>query len=182
MKSSPALIAHAVVACLTTLLLAAPVALAASGEDRTPLNLEPDAPARQAAEGGGGGGIARRVVGLAVVLGVIYGLSWVVKQVKASKEGQATGAGLEALSSLPLGPGRSVHLVRVGSDVVLLGAAEKGVTPIRTYGEDEAIAHGLIGGGGGGEVITGTLVAERPALPAGPVNVLDTLRRRTVRR
>ncbi len=141
MRTSPLLMLHALVACLTTLLLAAPAAHAV--EDRTPLNLAEE-PARQAATGTGGGSIARMVVGLAVVIGVIYGLSWVLKQVRASKEGQATGAGLAPISSLPLGPNRSVHLVRVGRELVLLGAAEKGVVPIRTYHEDEARAAGLL--------------------------------------
>lgn len=177
MRTSPAYIAHALVACLTSLLLAAPAVLAAEGEDRTPLNLTEE-PARQAAEtGGGGGGIARMIVGLAVVIGVIYGLSWVLKQVRASKEGQATGAGLAPISSLPLGPNRSVHLVRVGRELVLLGAAEKGVVPIRTYHEDEARAAGLLPD------------ADAPALPAGPAmpaaaarSVIEHLRNLTVRR
>jgi flagellar protein FliO/FliZ len=175
MQWSPLLIARALVACLTTLALAAPTALAASGEDKTPLDLGGEASADQAASGGGGG-IARMIVGLAIVLGVIYGLSWVVKQVKASKEGQSTGSGLESLSTLPLGPNRAVHLVRVGSELVLLGSAERGVTPIRTYGEDEAIAAGLIGAPD-----VPQLPAPQLALPAGG-SIVETLRARTVRR
>ena len=34
--------------------------------------------------------------------------------------------------------------MRAGDEVVLLGVAEHGVTPIRTYGENEARALGLI--------------------------------------
>ena len=122
------------------------------------------------------------IVGLAVVIGVIYGLAWVLRQVKASKEGTATGGGLAQVSSLPLGPNRSVHLVRAGNDLVLLGAAEKGITPIRTYTEDEARAAGLLGD------------EDQLALPAAagngngngakPValNIVEALRQRTVRR
>ena len=176
MKSSPAHLAYAVAASLTTFVLTTP-AFAASAEERTPLNLDTaEEPARQAASGGSGGGIARMVVGLAVVIGVIYGLSWVLRQVKASREGAATGGGLASISSLPLGPNRSLHLVRAGNDLVLLGAAEKGVTPIRTYTEDEARIAGLLGD------------TDQPLLPAGPAprpvatNVIETLRARTVRR
>ena len=176
MRTSPTLIAHAFVACLTTLLLAAPAALAA--EDRTPLDLSEE-PARQAATGADGGGIARMVVGLAVVIGVIYGLSWVLKQVKASKEGQATGGGLAPISSLPLGPGRSVHLVRVGRELVLLGAAEKGVVPIRTYHEDEARAAGLLPDADVAILPAGDGVVAA-AKPAG--SVVEMLRKLTVRR
>jgi flagellar protein FliO/FliZ len=78
------------------------------------------------------------------VIGVIYGVAWVLRQVKASRQPRATGAGLAALASVPLGPNRSVHLVRAGRDLVLLGVAEQGVVPIRTYSEEEARDAGLI--------------------------------------
>ena len=55
-----------------------------------------------------------------------------LKQVKASKETAAAGEGLETLATLPLGANRSLHLVRAGDEIVLLGAAEHGVAPIRT--------------------------------------------------
>jgi flagellar protein FliO/FliZ len=121
------------------------------------------------------------VVGLAVVIGVIYGLSWVLKQVRASKEGNATGAGLAPISSLPLGPGKSVHLVRVGRELVLLGAAEKGVVPIRTYHEDEARAAGLLDSSSEGPSLRGPK-AEMTVSPARPAGVVEMLRKLTVRR
>jgi len=93
---------------------------------------------------GGGGSIVRTIVGLAIVIGVIYGVAWVLRQVKASRQPRATGAGLASLASVPLGANRSVHLVRAGRDLVLLGVAEHAVVPIRTYTEDEACAAGLI--------------------------------------
>lgn len=93
---------------------------------------------------GGGGSIVRTIVGLAIVIGVIYGVAWVLRQVKASRQPRATGSGLASLASVPLGSGRAVHLVRAGKDLVLLGVAEHGVVPIRTYSEEEAFAAGLI--------------------------------------
>jgi flagellar protein FliO/FliZ len=130
----------AVLGCL----LLAPAALGADGES-TPLNLEtPKAAAQQSATGGGGGGLVRTIVGLAIVIAVIYGLSWVLKQIKSSKEERRSGVGLAPLGTLPLGPNRSLHLVQAGSEVVLVGVGESGVTPIRTYGEHEARALGLI--------------------------------------
>ena len=178
-------ILRAASACLIALLLSAPVALAAAGdppEDKTPLNLDTSEPvSRAATDGTGGGGIARVIVGLAVVLGVIYGLSWVLKQVKNAKEGSSAGTGLASIASLPLGPNRSVHLVRVGHELVLLGAGEKGVTPIRRYDEEEARAAGLLGddddtdGPADGPKAKGTAVAV-----AG--NFVDLLRQRTVRK
>lgn len=112
------------------------------GED-TPLNLPADAP-RQAATTGGSGNLVRTIVGLAVVIGVIYGVAWVLRQVKDSRETRVSGAGLQHAATIPLGPNRSLHLVRAGRELVLVGSAEHGVTPIRVYTEEEAIAIGLI--------------------------------------
>jgi flagellar protein FliO/FliZ len=128
------------------ILLHASSALAADGES-TPLNLPSSAPkvdAEQAAGSSSGGGLVRTIVGLAIVIAVIYGLYWVLKQVKSSREERASGSGLGTLATLPLGPNRSLHLVRAGGEIVLLGVGEGGVTPIRTYGEHEARALGLI--------------------------------------
>src|SRR3954466_9082742 len=138
-------IRHALLSAGTAVLgcvLLAPVAFAANGES-TPLNL-PAQSARQAAPRPGGGGLVRTIVGLAVVLGVIYGLYWVLKQVKASREEKSSGQGLEPLATLPLGANRSLQLVRAGAEIVLLGVGEGGVTPIRTYTEAEATQLGLL--------------------------------------
>jgi len=127
------------------ILLHASSALAADGES-TPLNLPKAAPkaASDAAGPSAGGGLVRTIVGLVIVIAVIYGLYWVLKQVKASREERSSGSGLGTLATLPLGPNRSLHLVRAGGEVVLLGVGEAGVTPIRTYGEHEARALGLL--------------------------------------
>ncbi|HTE60933.1 MAG TPA: flagellar biosynthetic protein FliO [Solirubrobacteraceae bacterium] len=139
----PALVRLSAVA-LSGVLLAPALALAADGE-QTPLGLEAEGK-KQAAEnvGASGGNIVRTIVGLAVVIGVIYGLTWVLKQVKTSKQASAQGAGLTTLATLPLGTNRSLHLVRAGGEIVLVGAGEHGVTPIRTYTEDEARRLGLL--------------------------------------
>ena len=132
-------------AVTTATLITAPVAFAGDGEG-TKLNLGEDAgQAATNASATGGGSIVRTIVGLAVVLGVIYGLHWVLKQVKASKdETDESGDALESIAQLNLGPSRSLHLVRVGGEIVLLGAAEHQVTPIRRYSEAEATALGLL--------------------------------------
>ena len=172
----------------------APAALAASttttaatGED-TPLNL--DRPA-QAVEHTGGGGVVRTIVGLAVVLGVIFGLHWVLKQLKTSREQRSTGGGLDTLSTLQLGPGRALHLVRSGSEILLVGSAEHGVTPIRAYSEDEARALGLIDeiDRFDRDAAAGVVRGGRPdplhAAPGSPASVRDlvkTVQRWTVRK
>src|SRR3954470_3391600 len=166
----PSFIAAAM--ALASLLLDPPLALAGATGEQTPLNLK-DAPST--GHVGGGGSLVRTIVGLAVVIGVIYGLYWILKQVKSSREEKASGTGLAALATLPLGAQRSLQLVRAGRELHLVGVSEHGVTPVRTYSEEEADAAGLLDieadeddpqNGGGGVV----------------ASVVDELRRRTVRR
>ena len=137
---------HAFTAAVFGCLLTAPVAFAASNGEDANLDLGSGETAKNAAANSAstGGSLVRTIVGLAVVLGVIYGLYWVLKQVKASREDKALGTGLKTLATLPLGPKGSMHLIRAGDEVVLVGVGEAGVTPIRTYGENEARALGLI--------------------------------------
>jgi flagellar protein FliO/FliZ len=77
-----------------------------------------------------------------------------------------------------LGPNRSLHLVRAGRELVLVGVAEHGVTPIRTYSEDEAIELGLIDE----DDVELDGVAHAAPSRAGAVRWLDRLKDRTVRR
>ena len=66
----------------------------------------------------------------------------------ASGQGRAdpsvSSAGLANVAALQLGSGRSLHLVRAGSDYVLLGANEHGLLPIQRYTEEEAREVGLL--------------------------------------
>src|SRR3954453_11099107 len=126
------------------LLLAAPDALGAPTGENTPVNLGDPNTHTKVPGSSAGGSIVRTVVGLAIVIAVIYGLYWVLKQVKSSREEKASGQGLAALATLPLGPSRSLQLVRAGRELVLIGVSEHGVTPVRTYSEDEAEAVGLL--------------------------------------
>jgi flagellar protein FliO/FliZ len=148
------------------------IAASAAGEN-TQLNLPADGGAKKIAGASGSGSLVRTIVGLAIVLAVIYGVAWVLKQVKASKEERLRGTGLESAAVVPLGPNRSLHLVRAGRELVLVGVAEHGVTPIRTYSEEEALELGIIGEDDDED--TG-------APRAGAVRWLDRLRDRTVRR
>lgn len=138
--SLPSRVATTVAAVV--LLPATPALAQAARGESTPVDLT--GASDQGSHIGGGGSIVRTIVGLAIVIGVIYGVAWVLRQVKASKQPRATGSGLATLASVPLGPNRAVHLVRVGRDLVLLGVAEHGVVPIRTYTEEEAYTAGLI--------------------------------------
>jgi flagellar protein FliO/FliZ len=145
---------------------------ASSGEN-TPLNLGGSSLPSHAASSGGSSGIVRTIVGLFIVIAVIYGVAWILRQAKKGKS-RATGNGLSQLASLPLGNGRSVALVRAGTEVVLVGVSENSVTPIRTYTEDEVISSGI------------ELPEEEEAPDSRPANApvdraLGVLRRMTVR-
>ena len=92
----------------------------------------------------GGSSILRTIVGLLIVIALIYGIAWVMRRVRKGREGRVSGNGLAAVATLPLGGGRTLHLVRAAQDLILVGASEHGVTPIRTYTEEEARANGLL--------------------------------------
>ena len=118
-------------------LLNARFALAANFGQNTPLHLGASTGAHTSAAAPGS--IVRTIVGLAIVIAVIYGLSWILRHAKAAKN-PALGTGLEQIASLPLGTGRSVSLVRVGSELHLLGVAEHGVSRSGRSPQDEAQA------------------------------------------
>ena len=110
--------------------------------ENTPLHL-PAQTTHASTAGSGGGSLVRTFVGLAIVIAVIYGVYWILRQVKTGREERASGSGLASIATLPLGPNRSLHMVRSGREYVLVGASEHGVTPIRTYTEEEAREVGL---------------------------------------
>lgn len=138
-------------ACICTLMLApaaaraftpAPVAHKSSAES-TPLSLAPSQVGTHTTSSGPS--IVRTIVGLLIVIAVIWGLSWILRQVKSGRENRSAGEGLRNLATLPLGSGRSLHLVRAGADYLLVGSAEHGVAPIHRYTEQQAREAGLIG-------------------------------------
>lgn len=160
----------------------APIALAAGRStgssadafERTPLHLGASTTTHAAASSGMGGSIVRTIVGLAIVIGVIYGLAWLLRHARAARN-PSIGAGLEQVAALPLGTGRSVALVRVGTELHLLGIAEHAVTPIRSFTEDEAVDLGLpVTPPGEEETYT-------PRSGSPLLRVIDTLRQLTIR-
>jgi len=115
------------------------------GGENTPLQLSGPAKASHASSSSGGGAsLVRTIVGLAIVIAVIWGLAWILRQVKAGRDPQVSSAGLASVAALTLGSGRAVHLVRAGNDYVLLGSTEHGVAPIHRYTEEEARDAGLL--------------------------------------
>jgi flagellar protein FliO/FliZ len=114
---------------------------AATGEN-TPLHLSTSGTVH-AASSGSGAGILRTIVALIIVIAIIYVVARILRAVKGRDAVRASGNGLEQIATLPIAPGKSVTLLRSGKDIVLVGVAENGVTPIKTYTEAEAIAAGI---------------------------------------
>ncbi len=146
-------------------------------EDKTPL--DPGVAGAGTANGkapsvsGAGADVIRTIVGLAVVLGVIYGVYWLLKSSARAKSGRADDR-IGVIATTPLAPNRSLHLVRAGDELILVGATDHSITPLRVYTADEAI---MVEAGG----------ADVPLqLPPGPStgseSFLETLRKRTARR
>jgi flagellar protein FliO/FliZ len=139
--------------------------------EHTPVHLTAGGTAHVAA-GGGGSSIVRTIIALVVVIVLIYAVARILRALKGRDEVRASGSGLSQIATLPLGPNRSVSLVRAGRDIVLVGVAEQGITALKTYTEAEAIAHGI-------EIpqdADDSDPAERPM-----DRVIDGLRRLTVR-
>jgi flagellar biosynthetic protein FliO len=77
--------------------------------------------------------------GLAIVSALIFGLYKILKRSSTKNDKTSIDDGwMQVVSSTPIGPSRSLHLVRVGNEVVLLASSEQSVTPVRIYGADEA--------------------------------------------
>jgi len=113
------------------------------------------------------------------VLAVIWGLTWILRQVKSGRETRAVGLGLASMATLPLGSGRTLHLIRAGSDYLLVGSAEHGIVPISRYTEQQALDAGLL------DPAESTTDATAPASFAGAErvpNLIGRLREWTVRR
>jgi flagellar protein FliO/FliZ len=174
MRSAFTILRGAVLTGALALGLPAGALAAKSGTgENTPLRLSHTA--AQHTSSVGGGSIMRTILALVIVIGLIYGVARVLKAVKGGSQ-RASGDGLEHLATLPLAQGRSVALVRSGSDIVLVGISESGVTPIKVYTEAEALINGI------------TLPSRDPvddeaieAERGSGQNFMDVLRRMTVR-
>jgi flagellar protein FliO/FliZ len=144
---------------------------ASTGGESTPLHLTGSTPSGHVS-GGGSSGIVRTIVGLFIVIAVIYGVSWILRQAKRGGSAKTRGDALSPVASVSLGSGKSVQLVRAGRELVLLGFSENGVTTIRRYSEAEAVEAGL------NLPDDAQDAGERDR---GPARIVEALRRLTVR-
>jgi flagellar protein FliO/FliZ len=161
------------------------------GGERTPLDLLPASTGSHTSSGGAS--IVRTIVGLLIVIAVIWGLTWILKQVKSGRETRSAGSGLSSLATLALGSGRTLHLVRAGRDYLLVGSAEHGVAPIHRYTEQQARDAGLLdlpephSDGGGADGADGSPMqipgqARASGFMSAVSDAIDRVRELTVRR
>src|SRR5436305_164445 len=75
----------------------------AASAESTPLNLSGSGTHATHASGGGGSTIVRTVVGLFIVIVVIYGVTWILRQAKKGRSGRTRGKALQPIASMPLG-------------------------------------------------------------------------------
>lgn len=135
-----------VAASLVSLLASAPASVAKTGfqRDDTPLSAKVtggggDAGGSALASGATGGAAVHMLLGLGLVLLLIYVLYRVLKRTAGKGEPAIRGDdGMSIIASTSLAPSRSLHLIRVGEEIVLVGSAEHGVTPLRVYSAEEA--------------------------------------------
>ncbi|MCW2955301.1 MAG: FliO/MopB family protein, partial [Thermoleophilia bacterium] len=95
--------------------------------------------AKEAAEEpGSGGSFLRMIFGLVVVLGAIYGVHWMLKKwshARVAGAGVGTTGIIDVVATTPLAAGRSIHLIRVGDELVLVGATEHSITRLGEIGQ-----------------------------------------------
>ena len=138
--------------------------------------------------GGAGGTLIRLVLGLGVVVGLIGGVWYVLKRVQRSRYpamDDRNPAGLiDVLATTSLGPNRSLHLVKVGEEIVLVGSTDHQVAPITRIGAEDAAA---LAGAGSPDPKSfrgdpGAAARTRAQKSAADQSVVDRLRAMTARR
>ncbi len=181
----------AALAVLTSALLLAPAALAVTEAELQDLDSGPAGPETVPQVGSSGFGSAGRVIlGLVAVLAVIMAVHWLLRRAQGARVSRRGGTGdaLDVLSTTSLGPRHQLHLVRVGDDVLLLGAAEHGLRTLHHVRHDAAVAQGLLPDDDdalSGDAVLDARTAGAVQLggtdPDGDGGLLDALRRRTAR-
>lgn len=163
------LLAAATASLVAVLMLTASASAAGFKRDQTPLNL--GSGGSGTVHSSSGGAFARLGLGLVLVVALIFGIYWFMKRSGRSRAGGGKlRGGIDVVATAPLGPNRAVHLLRVGDELVLVGAAEGGVRPIKVYSGSEA------------DALAEALDPSGPLRPAQPSrNLIDELRRRTAR-
>jgi flagellar biosynthetic protein FliO len=130
-------------ALLSLALSAIPAQAAAKAKAANPENLPiPEGSAAPTALSGGAGGTLLRLgLGLVVVVGLISLVWYVMKRIQRSRYPALDERGpslIDVVTTTSLGPNRSLHLVRVGDEIVLVGSTDHSVNIVARIGGDDA--------------------------------------------
>jgi flagellar protein FliO/FliZ len=90
-------------------------------------------PVTTALNSGVGAQLTQLVLGLLLVLGLIFGLAWMLRRVQSA--GPRQGQLIELLSSRALGARDRLVLVQVGNEQILLGITPGRITPLHVLKE-----------------------------------------------
>jgi flagellar biosynthetic protein FliO len=127
------------VAAVATSVAVAP-AFAAAPADPEKLPITSSGSGDAGITGGAGGTLARMGIGLLVVLGIIFAVWYVLKRVRSSRYPETDSRGsamIDVLSTTPLGPNRNLHLVRVGDELIVIGATDHSVNAVARIEADQ---------------------------------------------
>lgn len=128
--------------------------------------------------GGMAGSFMRLMFGLAIVVALIFGVWHLLKRVQRGRYpalAQSDDGLVGVLATTPLGPNRALHIVRIGTTVVLVGATDHAIQTVTTL--DAATAAALIAAHDRPDRPTGP----RPGSGSGGGSLLDRIRQYTVR-
>lgn len=80
--------------------------------------------------------LTKMLVGLGIVLGLIFGLTWITKRLGYGK--LFSNAAVHVLSSTALGNREKAVLIKVGDSVMLLGVSPGRVNQLHVFSEEES--------------------------------------------
>ena len=147
MRPSPSRIAAAgralAILALTALTIwAAPAHAAAKKVNPESLPIPEGSSSPAELSGGAGGTLLRLGLGLIVVVGLIAAVWYVMKRIQRSRypalDERGGSSVIDVLATTSLGPNRTLHLVRVGEEIVLVGATDHSVNAVARIGVEDA--------------------------------------------
>ena len=175
-----AAIAAALTAFAMSALTAAAAATPTTPVDPETLPIPEGSAAPTALSGGAGGTLLRLGLGLVVVVGLIALVWYVMKRIQRARYPALDERGpslIDVVATTSLGPNRALHLVKVGEEIVLIGATDHSVNVVTRIGAEDAA-----------ELVEGSPLRppvddrERAVATATYGSMVDRLRAMTVRR
>lgn len=144
--------------------------------------------------GGAGDTLLRLGLGLVVVVGLIALVWYVLKRVQRSRfpameRSGKPGGLIDVVSSTSIGPNRTLHVVRVGEEIILVGSTDHTITALTRLGADDLVdlvdvppTAGTFGRGGAAPAGPGADDRVRAVTTSREGALIDKLRSMTTRK